>query len=158
MNKDEAMKVLGQAVYGCYLLGVSAGGKNNGMPLSLFMQVGFDPPMVACGVSPKRRTHGMVKEAGKFSVIFLRSDQAELVTRFKLKGDDPGQKFEGLDWKPGENGAPLLDDCLGFIECDLAMELEPGDHALFVGTVTRATIVKAGELLTIQHLNKHYAG
>jgi flavin reductase (DIM6/NTAB) family NADH-FMN oxidoreductase RutF len=158
MDEKEAMEVLGRAVYGCYLLTVAAGPGINGMPLSLFMQAGFSPPMVACGVAPRRRTHAMIKEAGAFAVIFLGKDQKGLVDRFKLKGEEPERKFEGLEWKRGVTGAPLIEDCLGYVECKLTDELNPGDHTLFIGEVVNAELVGEGELLTVRDLGKYYAG
>jgi flavin reductase (DIM6/NTAB) family NADH-FMN oxidoreductase RutF len=158
MDEKQAMEVLGRAAYGCYLLTVAAKDAINGMPLSLFMQAGFSPPMVACGVAPRRRTHAMIREAGAFAVIFLRKDQKHLVDRFKRRGDEPERKFEGMEWKKGLTGAPLIEDCLGYLECRLADELNPGDHTLFIGEVVNAGLIKDGELLTIQDLGKHYGG
>jgi flavin reductase (DIM6/NTAB) family NADH-FMN oxidoreductase RutF len=51
---DKAMEVLRHAEYGCYLLTVASRGEMNGMPLSIFTQVSFDPPLVLAGVSKKR--------------------------------------------------------------------------------------------------------
>ncbi len=157
MNKDEAMRVLSKAAYGCYLLTVNDGETMNGMPLSLFVQVSFTPPMVACGVASTRRTHGMIDKANRFAVVFLRDDQAGLVDRFKTKGD-PAGKFEGIEWFEGETGAPILKDCLGYVECEYREAFTPGDHSMFVGEVVAAKLVSDGELLTVRDLGKHYGG
>jgi len=154
----EAMEVLGRAVYGCYLLTVAAGDDVNGMPLSLFMQVGFKPPRVACGVSPRRRTHEMLTAAGSFGVVFLRKDQSDLIARFKQPGEGGAKKFEGLAWRRGRTGAPILADCLAYLECRLVAALDPGDHTLFIGEVVEAEVVREGELLTVQDLGKYYGG
>lgn len=158
MGLEKASEVLGRAPYGCYLLTVAAGGKLNGMPLSLFVQVGFKPPLVACGVAPSRRTHNMIEEAKAFAVIFLRNDQKDLVDRFKIKDPDPTKKFEGLDWKKGPLGSPLLVDCLGYVECKLVDAFDPGDHTQFIGEVVEAELVEPGPILTIQDLGKVYGG
>ncbi len=156
MENKDAMDILGYAPYGCYLMTTATGDAINGMPLSLFMQAGFRPPLVACGVKHDRRTHGMVKQAGAFGVIFLRQDQKELVDRFKSKAD-PSAKFEGLQWNRASLGSPVLDDCLGWVECKLTSELEPGgEHTLFIGEVKESKLVGAGEVLTISDLDKVY--
>jgi flavin reductase (DIM6/NTAB) family NADH-FMN oxidoreductase RutF len=156
--KDEAMKVLQYAEYGCYLLTVANGDEINGMPLSLFTQVSFDPPQVLAAVSNKRYSHHMVEEAKAFAVVFLRKDQADLVERFKLKGDDHGKKFEGLEWKKASLGSPVLKDCLGYIECELSHTCDPGDHTLFIGEIKAAEVIKPGPLLCISDLGKYYGG
>lgn len=158
METSEVMEVLGRAPGGCHLVTVAAAGKVNGMPLSLFMPASFKPPLVALGVAPSRRTHSMLVEARAFAVIFLRRNQKALVDRFKKKGD-PDHKFEGLDWSPGRTGAPLLADCLGYLECKLTNRLEPGgDHTLFIGEVVAARLVNPGPILTLEDLGKVYTG
>ncbi len=155
---ENAMQVLSHAEYGVYLLTVADGEKINGMPLSLFSQVSFKPPQVICGVSEKRLSHSMIEKAGSFAVIFLRKDQQELVDKFKVKGEDTTAKFEGLARHKGKNGSPILDDCLGYLECRLVETYRPGDHSLFVGEVSEAALVKPGELLVISDLGKYYGG
>lgn len=156
MEKKDAMEVLGHAPYGCYLMTVSTEEDINGMPLSLFMQAGFHPPLVACGVKHDRRTHQMVKDAGVFGLVFLRRDQKDLVDRFKIQGDT-GKKFDGIEWHKSPLGSPLLADCLGWIDCRLTEELEPGgEHTLFIGEVTDAKLVSPGPVLTVSDLGKVY--
>jgi len=158
--KDRAMEVLRHAEYGLYLVTAAHAGEINGMPLSLFTQVSFDPPQVAIGVSPRRYTHHLILQAKSFAVIFLRQDQKSLTSRFKSKDPDRGAKFQGLKWQPGQTGAPLLHDCLGWVECKLVGTYAPGDHTLFVGEVVAAKLVQPGKLLLTSAYgkNSYYAG
>jgi len=151
-------ELLNKTVYGCYLLTCSAGEEINGMPLSLFLQVSFQPPVVAVGVSPKRYTHKMILESGAFAVVFLRKEQKPLVERFKLKSEERSKKFEGLEWERGITGAPILKDCLGYIECRLIAWLGFGDHTLFIGEVVKEKLLQEGEVLSVSDLGKYYAG
>ncbi len=152
------MDVLRYAEYGVYILTVASADKINGMPLSLFTQVSFDPPQVLAGVSDKRLSHSMIEKAGAFAVVFLREDQAGLIDVFKDKDPDTSAKFKGLDWHKGSTGAPVLDDCLGWVECRLTGAYKPGDHTLFVGEIVNAGVVKPGRLLAISDLGKYYSG
>ncbi len=156
--REKAMEVLRHAEYGCYILTVKTGKEVNGMPLSLFTQVSFDPPQVLAGVKRKRYTHHMIEDAKAFAVVLLRRDQKDLVEKFKLKGEDHSKKFEGLDWKSAPGGSPVLRDCLGYVECDLVGAYDPGDHTLFIGEVRAAEVVKPGRLLCISDLGKYYSG
>lgn len=157
---EQAREVLRHAEYGLYLVTVARAGEINGMPLSLFAQVSFEPAQVMIGVSPRRYTHQLIQEAKSFAVIFLRRDQKALLSRFKSKDPDRSRKFQGLNWKPGQTGAPLLDDCLGWVEARLVGAYAPGDHTIFVGEVVAARLVKPGELLRTRDYgeNYHYAG
>jgi flavin reductase (DIM6/NTAB) family NADH-FMN oxidoreductase RutF len=156
--RNQAMDVLRHAEYGCYLLTVNKGGEINGMPLSLFTQVSFDPPQVLAAVSKKRYTHHMVEEAKAFAVVLLRKDQKDLVDMFKLRGDDHSRKFEGLEWESAPLGSPVLKDCLGYVECELVQTYNPGDHTLFIGEVKTAEVKNPGPLLCISDLGKYYGG
>jgi len=152
------MDALKFAEYGVYLLTVRDGDRINGMPLSLFSQVSFNPPLVIAGVSEKRLSHSMIKNAGRFAIIFLRQDQKELAQKFKDKDPDTSLKFEGLKWHDGKLGCPVLNDCLAYIECELIDSYDPGDHTVFIGEVKNAEVVKEGSLLLISDLGKYYKG
>jgi flavin reductase (DIM6/NTAB) family NADH-FMN oxidoreductase RutF len=54
------------------------------------------------------------------------------VTRAAPPGAD---RFTGLDWKPGRDGAPLLTDALATIECEIVAEHPTGDHWIVVAQV-----------------------
>jgi len=158
MTSESASEVLRHVEYGVYILTAADEERINGMPLSLFCQVSFSPLLVMAGVSPKRLSHSMIESSGGFGIIFLRKDQSELVDRFKLKGGDPGLKFGGLSWHKGRTGAPILDDCLGYLDCRLAGAYRPGDHTLFLGEVVHSEMKSQGSLLLISDLGKYYAG
>jgi len=154
--QDQAREVLRRVEYGLYLLTAAHGPEINGMPLSLLSQVSFDPPQVAVMVSPKRYTHHLLREAESFAVIFLRRDQKALVSRFKSKDPDRSAKFKGLQWKPGRTGSPLLEDCLGWVECRLVGTYAPGDHTVFVGEVVAAELVQPARLLLTSDFGQDY--
>jgi 3-hydroxy-9,10-secoandrosta-1,3,5(10)-triene-9,17-dione monooxygenase reductase component len=44
-------------------------------------------------------------------------------------------RFAGLDWEPGPDGAPLLTDALASLECEIVAEHPAGDHWIVVGRV-----------------------
>ncbi len=156
--RGQAMQVLRHAEYGCYLLTVASGDEINGMPLSLFTQVSFDPPQVLAAVSRARYTHHMIQEAKAFAVVFLRKDQKGLVDQFKLECEDHAEKFKGIEWESAPLGSPVLKDCLGYLECELVQTYEPGDHSLFIGEVKKAELKKPGQILCISDLREYYAG
>jgi 3-hydroxy-9,10-secoandrosta-1,3,5(10)-triene-9,17-dione monooxygenase reductase component len=54
-------------------------------------------------------------------------------TRFAVSG---GNKFAGIEWRPGVNGAPLLHGALATIEADVEFEHDAGDHTIVIAHVT----------------------
>jgi 3-hydroxy-9,10-secoandrosta-1,3,5(10)-triene-9,17-dione monooxygenase reductase component len=46
-----------------------------------------------------------------------------------------GDKFAGLNWTPASRGAPILAGSLGWVECELEVVHDAGDHELVLGRV-----------------------
>jgi 3-hydroxy-9,10-secoandrosta-1,3,5(10)-triene-9,17-dione monooxygenase reductase component len=70
--------------------------------------------------------------AGCFCVNVLASDQEGLARTFANSAAD---KFAGVGWTPGANGAPRLRGALAWIECSIEETYEAGDHYLVVARV-----------------------
>ena len=132
-------------------------GEQNGMIASWITQVSADPPQVLVAVHPDRYTHAMLHSAGYFTLNLLTESQADRVPRFKLKGEERPQKFEGMELVVNENGQPYLPDSAAVYHCKLTDVVETGDHTLFVGQVLAADLTDATALSTIS-LGKGYTG
>ncbi|RVU15745.1 flavin reductase [Streptomyces antnestii] len=111
-------------------------GRPAGMAVQSFSSVSLDPPLVCFCPAHTSTTWPRIRAAGRFAVNVLAEDQRELCRRFAVSG---GDKFAGTPWRPGGNGAPLLDGALATIECELTDVLDGGDHAIALGRVTSLT-------------------
>ena len=78
--------------------------------------------------------HELLREAGGFALSLLAGDQ-EAVAQHFARGVPPFAHWHGIATREGAEGAPLIDDALGWLECRLANEHDAGDHTLFVGEV-----------------------
>ena len=58
-----------------------------------------------------------------------------LSRRFAVTG---GDKFEGVSYKVGANGAPILDGALAFLECKVTQKIDGGDHTIYIGEIEQA--------------------
>jgi flavin reductase (DIM6/NTAB) family NADH-FMN oxidoreductase RutF len=65
-------------------------------------------------------------------VNVLADSQAAMCRAFSRSG---GDKFAGIDWRPGVTGAPVLRSSLAWVECRLEAIHDAGDHELVVGRV-----------------------
>lgn len=79
-----------------------------------------------------------------YGINVLSERQEELSIRFSQRTPD---RFEGLEWAPGESGAPLLKGCLACMECSVVQTVEAGDHAIFIAEVIRAECHEGNPLL-----------
>jgi flavin reductase (DIM6/NTAB) family NADH-FMN oxidoreductase RutF len=78
--------------------------------------------------------HELLVEAGAFALSLLAGDQDALAQHF-ARGVPPIAMWEGIAWRPGATGAPLLEESMGWVECRVADRFPTGDHTLFVGEV-----------------------
>ena len=74
-----------------------------------------------------------VREAGNFCINILAADQRIVCDAFARSG---GDKFSELAWQPSAHtGAPVLEGILAYVDCNLEVEHEAGDHTIAVGRV-----------------------
>jgi len=134
--KEEYLKILGKMTYGIYVLTSAADQVVNGMIASWVSQVSYDPLLLMVAIHPNRYTHDLIKKNGYFALNVISKRQKEYLERFK--GPDPKLKFSFVEWKKEITGAPILIDCIGYMECKVKETYAPGNHTLFVAEVVAA--------------------
>ena len=110
-------------------------GELHGLTANAFTSVSLEPPLLLICVDKKADSYPCFDEVGVFTVNILATDQEALSRRFAVSG---GNKFEGVAYHLGGNGAPILEGTLGHIECRVTARHEGGDHTIYVGAVQEA--------------------
>jgi 3-hydroxy-9,10-secoandrosta-1,3,5(10)-triene-9,17-dione monooxygenase reductase component len=103
-----------------------------GLAVGSFASLSLDPPLVLFCAAKSSSTWPKIEAAGHFCVNILSEEQETLCRQFASKTPD---KFAGVGWKPGQSGAPILNDVLGWIDCRIESVLDGGDHHIVVGRV-----------------------
>ena len=119
-------------------------GNPNGLTANAFMSLSLDPPLVLIGVDKGAQCYACFNLQNGFTVNFLSEDQEEVSRRFATKGID---KFAGLQWHAGENGAAILDAALGYVECNITQCYDGGDHTIVVGEIVNGNATGERPLL-----------
>lgn len=125
---------------GCFATGVTvitvldAGGKPRGLTANAFTSLSLDPAQILVCIDHRADTFPVISKAKAFAVNVLAEEQREVSQRFAGKGEN---KFDGIPYHVGENGAPLLEGALAVIECQVEQKHESGDHTVFIGAVER---------------------
>ena len=101
------------------------------------MSLSSDPPLVAVALPCTSRTLPSVLVSGVFGVSILSTEQIGVARRF-ASGLPLADRFAGVEWSPGETGAPLIDGSLATLECALERETPAGEQVVVIGRVTRA--------------------
>jgi len=120
---------------------IDGSGKPNIIPVAWTMPTSFDPPMVATSIALKRYSHKLIKETREF---VINIPTKELVKHIDYLGSVSGKdvdKFEASNLTPllaKKVKPPLIGECVAHIECELASELDTGDHTIFIGRVVAA--------------------
>jgi len=116
--------------------------KANVMPVAYAVPLSFKPPLVGIAVHPSRHTHDMIRFSEEFAI---NVPGRSLIHHVQYLGSVSGQELDKFEvtklptLKARKVGAPLIEGCIGYIECGLEDALRIGDHTLFVGRVVAAS-------------------
>jgi flavin reductase (DIM6/NTAB) family NADH-FMN oxidoreductase RutF/DNA-binding IclR family transcriptional regulator len=126
-------RVLGHFPTGVAVIsGLDPEGKPAGMAIGSFSSVSLDPPLVAFLPDKSSTSWPKIAPSGKFCVNILASEQEDVCRTFAVKG---GDKFASLKWSPAGTGSPRLDGVLAWIDCDVEVIHDAGDHLIVIGRV-----------------------
>jgi flavin reductase (DIM6/NTAB) family NADH-FMN oxidoreductase RutF len=85
-------------------------------------------PRLVVLTSHENLTHELLEASGALALHPVARGQEGWVERFGFRSGRDMDKFAGLDWKPGETGAPILAGALGWIEGRVLAAMDCGDH------------------------------
>ncbi len=136
---------------GVYVITTRLDEKINGMAAAWVTRVSEDPVLISVAIWEKNYTHNLLKQSGIFVVNILREDQTKVAIHFGKQSGRDINKFTGISFREGKTRAPILDDCLGYLECEVVFSRKLGDHTIFVGQVLQEAIKKGGRALIYKH-------
>ena len=154
--KDEYLKILGKMTYGIYVLTSAADQVINGMIASWVSQVSYDPLLLMVAIHRNRYTHDLINKNGFFALNIISTSQKDYLKRFK--GPDPELKFSSVKWEKGITGVPVLNGCIGYMECKVKDTYAPGNHTLFVGKVVAGKFISDETPLSTSDYEGVYLG
>jgi flavin reductase len=119
------------------VLTVDVEGERLGLTVGSLVSLSLDPPLVGVGISTQAAMHELLRRAGGFALSLLAGEHEAIAQHF-ARGVPPLAHWHGIATRAGAAGAPLIEDALGWLECEIRAEHETGDHTLFVGEVLAA--------------------
>jgi flavin reductase ActVB len=119
------------------VLTVDVEGERLGLTVGSLVSLSLEPPLVGVSVSRQAAMHELLRRTEGFALSLLAGDQEAIAQHF-ARGVPPLAHWHGIATRPEAEGAPLLEDAIGWLECRTAAEHEAGDHTLFVGEVLAA--------------------
>jgi flavin reductase (DIM6/NTAB) family NADH-FMN oxidoreductase RutF len=172
VKTDPVAEALDLFPYGLFIIGSRGSDNINGMMADWVMQVSFQPRLVACSLERSSTTLRNLRETGAFSVNILSAGDKGLAVKFcqpreaaKIQGRSEEasaviyDKLAGISYQDGPlTACPVLDEALGYIECEVDQLIETGDHVLAIGRVLGGEVLRDGEPLSSRALGWNYSG
>ena len=118
------------------------GSKPNILSVAWTTPLSQNPPLVAISIAESHYSYQIINENGEF-VINVPS--THLASQVLLCGQISGRevnKFEISHLTPIPSqkvGPPLINECIGHLECIVVERIQTGDHGLFIGKVVAAS-------------------
>ena len=131
---------LGRFATGVTVVTVKDGSVCRGMTANAFSSVSLAPPLVLVCVDHRAASLALIRRARRFAINFLAEEQKKISDWFAGKGKEAADQFADVPNEMGENGSPILKGHIGALECDVHEEHAGGDHAIFLGCVTRVLL------------------
>lgn len=132
-------RVVGHLASGVTVVTTADGGTRFGMTASSVTSLSADPALMLACLNNSGPTAAAVARSGRYVVNVLGEGNGALAKHFAAPSLD---KFDGVALRGGLLEAPLLDEALAHIECEVVQRFTGGTHSIFVGRVVAAS---AGE-------------
>ena len=154
------LKALYKLGYGVYVVTSKKDERINGQIANTVFQVTSEPPTVAVSINKNNLTHEFIKESRVFAAsVLCQETPLTFIGRFGFKSGRDTDKFDGINYKIGDTGAPIvLDNAVSYLEARVTKEMDVGTHTVFVGEVVNADIVSDEVCMTYDHYHQIKGG
>jgi flavin reductase (DIM6/NTAB) family NADH-FMN oxidoreductase RutF len=122
------------------LVGSASGEEWNGMTASWVTQLSMEPVLLGVGIDNTSLTHRLITEGGSFTVNIWSSNDTRPFVKFSKPADRDGDTLNGRRVHTATTGAPVFDEAIAWIDCEVRQSLDLGTHTLFIGEVVDAGI------------------
>ena len=140
MDSELLNKVTWKIPNALVLLGSSSGEEWNGMTASWVTQLSMEPVLIGVGVDNKAITHRLISDGGSFSVNLWPSDDTRVFVKFSKPAEQENGSLNGRPVHRGMTGAPIFDESIAWLECEVRQSIDLGTHTLFIGEVVDAGV------------------
>lgn len=127
-----------RSALGCFATGVAVvttvgdHGAPVGLTISSFNSVSLKPPLVLWSLANSAPSIDAFRQHGDFAINILAADQIDICNQFARPSEN---KFEGVRYRDGFNGVPLIEGAAARLECKAYATYPGGDHEIHLGEV-----------------------
>lgn len=135
MDSEIVNKVTWKIPNALALIGSASGEEWNAMTASWVTQLSMEPVLIGVGVDNKAVTHRLISEGGSFSVNLWSSDDTRVFVKFSKPAERDGDTLNGRPVHTGKTGAPIFDEAVAWMDCEIRQAIDLGTHTFFVGEI-----------------------
>ncbi len=95
----------------------------------------LEKPRVAIKIQKNNFSHDMIYQSGAFALNFLARGQSHLIPQFGLVSGRDCEKLADVAYDLRSSGSPVLEECWGYLDCQVINALDGGDLTCFLGDV-----------------------
>jgi flavin reductase (DIM6/NTAB) family NADH-FMN oxidoreductase RutF len=127
------------------LIGSASDGEWNGMTASWITQVSMEPVLIGVGIDNKAVTHRLITASDAFSVNLWSPDDTRVFVKFSKPAVREGNTLNGRPVRIGLTGAPVFEESIAWMECEVRNAIDFGTHTFFVGEIVAAGVTEDDE-------------
>ena len=126
------------------LIGSRSGEERNGMTASWISQLSMEPVLIGVSVENTAVTHRLISEGGSFTVNLWDAEQTRVFVKFSKPAAYADGTLNGRPVREATTGAPVFDEAIAWLDCEVRHSLDLGTHTLFVGELVDGAIADDG--------------
>jgi flavorubredoxin/flavin reductase (DIM6/NTAB) family NADH-FMN oxidoreductase RutF len=147
---DRTAQAVGRVIGSLCVLAAKRGEVSSAMLASWVTQASFNPPGLTVAIAKDRAVESLTHTGDKFVLNILKEGMN--VRRHFLKPFAPGEdRFAGLDTQDAENGCPIINDALAYLECTVKSRMDCGDHWLVYAVVDNGKVIQSTGMTAVHH-------
>ena len=145
--KEEFRQAMGFFATGVTIVTSRIGEQFFAMTANAVASVSLEPLLLLVCVDKTALTYEALDKSGIFSVSILNEMQESLSRRFAIKPQPDENLLEGVGFRLGNLGCPIIDGCLAYLDCRVTAAYPGGDHTIFLGEVEEIGVQGTGRPL-----------
>lgn len=122
------------------LVGSRSGDEWNAMTTSWITQLSMEPVLIGIGVDNSAVTHRLITKGGSFTVNLWSADDTRVFVKFSKPATYEDGALNGRAVRTETTGAPVFEEAIAWVDCEVRHTMDLGTHTLFVGEIVAAAI------------------
>ncbi len=111
------------------------------MTASWITQLSMEPVIIGVGVDNTSVTHRLIAEGGSFTVNLWDSEDTRIFVKFSKPATYENGALNDRAITDSPSGAPIFDEAIAWMDCEVRQSIDFGTHTLFAGELTAGAIV-----------------